>query len=105
MDYWEEIRDTTETQKVKRTETQRIARVNADDAAHQRKDAHQAGLKTGYTQAASSVLVYLRHIAHYEKSVDLHLLEDWMDRIAKWRKNGDIDTPPPELTWERHGPF
>lgn len=103
-EHWAEIGADTETQRIKRTETQRIARMDASDARILRRDAHESGFKTGYAQALAEVMSYLRDATHYQKPINMTLFERWHQQIKIWRRNPN-NGPPPELIWERHGKF
>lgn len=103
-DHWSGVRAKTESQRVKRTETQRLSRIDSADATHQRRDAHESGFKSGYTQALNEVMSYLRDSCHYQQPVNLSLFERWYRCVKLWRKNPD-NGPPPELIWERHGKY
>ncbi len=103
-DHWSEIEAKTESQQVKRTKTQRISRVDSTDAKHQRRDAHESGLKAGFSQCLAEVMSYLRDATHYQQPINIELFERWYQQVKLWRKNPD-NGPPPELIWERHGKF
>lgn len=102
--HWTEVRAKTESQRIRRTETQRMARMEAVDAKNHRRDAHESGFKSGYVQALTEVMHYMRDACHYQRSINIQLFERWFRQVTLWRKNPD-NGPPPELIWERHGKY
>lgn len=103
-DHWSEVCAKTETQRVKRTETRSLARMDLEES-NRCPDSYESGFKTGYTQALSDIMLYLRHYEHYQKPVDINLLKRWHQDVKQWQRQRSKQTPPPTLDWERQGNF